>query len=332
MHETMKVYLTFDIEIWCNNWEELDVRFPHSFHRYVYGHSQSGDYALPKTLEILDRNALKGVFFVEPLFAGRFGIEHLAVIVDMIRAGNHDIQLHLHPEWTDEIRPLLFPGANRKRQHLSYYTLEEQCTLLAYGRNLLAAAGHDQVTAFRAGSFACNTDTYRALRQCGITLDSSLNAVHPDCGIDLRNTLDFYRPQVFEGVSILPLTIFRDGFGKPRPAQLGACSFPEMRNALESAADNGTRHFVILSHNFEMLRQGRSEPDGIVVRRFEALCAFLAAHRDKFEVSTLSPAPTIDTQLRQDYPFCPSYPYPGKASLSSTFLRHGEQLARRIFG
>jgi len=79
-----------------------------------------------------------------------------------------------------------------------------------------------------------------------------------------------------------------------------------MRNALESAADNGTRHFVILSHNFEMLRQGRSEPDGIVVRRFEALCAFLAAHRDKFEVSTLSPAPTIDTQLRQDYPFCPS--------------------------
>jgi len=320
----MKVYLTFDIEIWCNSWEELDVRFPPSFQRYVYGRSARGDYALPKTLEIMDHHALKGVFFVEPLFSGRFGVEHLAVIVDMIRAGSHDIQLHLHPEWTDEIRPLLFPGASRKRQHLSYYTLEEQCALLSYGRKLLAAAGCDQVTAFRAGSFACNADTYRALRQCQISVDSSLNATHPDSGTDLRDTLDFHRPQEFDGVSILPLTIFRDGLGKLRPAQIGACSFAEMRGALESAADAGTRHFVILSHNFEMLKPGRSEPDDIVVRRFEALCAFLAAQPERFEVSTLSPAPMIDSERLQTYA--------AKASVSSTLLRHGEQLARRLLG
>jgi hypothetical protein len=53
----------------------------------MYGRSPAGDYALPKTLEILDRNGLKGVFFVEPLFAARFGVEHLATIVDLIRAG-----------------------------------------------------------------------------------------------------------------------------------------------------------------------------------------------------------------------------------------------------
>ena len=83
----MNVYLSFDIEVWCNGWKDLDGQFPASFERYVYGRSSRGDYALPKTLEILERNGLKGVFFVEPLFAARFGIDKLAVIVDLIRAG-----------------------------------------------------------------------------------------------------------------------------------------------------------------------------------------------------------------------------------------------------
>ncbi len=63
----MKVYLTFDVEIWCNGWDDLDGRFPSSFERYVYGRSRHGDYALPKTLEILAGTGLTGVFFVEPL-------------------------------------------------------------------------------------------------------------------------------------------------------------------------------------------------------------------------------------------------------------------------
>ena len=58
----MNVYLSFDIEVWCNGWKDLDGQFPASFERYVYGRSSRGDYALPKTLEILERNGLKGVF------------------------------------------------------------------------------------------------------------------------------------------------------------------------------------------------------------------------------------------------------------------------------
>jgi peptidoglycan/xylan/chitin deacetylase (PgdA/CDA1 family) len=324
MRQAMKVYLTFDIEVWCDGWEGLDERFPDSFERYVYGRSKGGQYALPKTLEILDRHGLKGVFFVEPLFAGRFGIEHLAIIVEMIKAAGHDVQLHLHPEWTDEIRPLLFPGATRKRQHLSYYTLDEQIALLSYGRDLLARAGCDRITTFRAGSFACNSDTYRALRHCGIMVDSSLNAVHPDSGVDLRGMLNFHHPQQFEGVSIFPMTVFRDGLGKLRPAQVGACSAAELRQALESAADNGIQHFVVLSHNFEMLKQGRSDPDDIVVRRFEELCAFLAGNSDKFEVGTLSAAPVFGIESGQENM--------AHARMAATLRRHGEQLARRLFG
>lgn len=318
----MKVYLTFDIEVWCNNWDELDQRFPKSFHRYIYGRSSKGDYALPKTLEILDRHGLKGVFFVEPMFAGRFGVENLAIITKMIREAGQDIQLHLHPEWTDEISPLLFEGASIKRQHLSHYTFEEQCTLLDYGRKLFSLVDCHEINAFRAGSFACNTDTYRALQHCQFQVDSSLNLAHPASGLDLRNSLDFYRPQKFLEITLLPMTVFRDGLGKLRPAQLGACSLFELRSALRSALNNYVQHFVILSHNFEMLKPGCCDPDPIVVKRFSGLCEFLAAERSAFEVSVLSGIPVIDEPITN----------PGaiKVDAIDTLKRYGEQLIRRL--
>lgn len=320
----MKIYLTFDIEVWCDGWQNLDERFPKQFDRYVYGRSDKGEFALPKILEILDKFGLKGVFFVEPLFAARFGIEHLATIVNLIKAGDHDVQLHLHAEWADEIRPLPFAGASQKRQHLSYYTFEEQVCLLEMGRDMLEQVGCDNVSAFRAGSFACNHDTFRALRQIGIKIDSSLHATNNDSGVDLRGKLDFFNPQEFEQVTLLPLTVFRDGFGKLRPAQVGACSFAEMRGAITSAANAGVEHFVILSHNFEMLKQRSSEPDSIVVARFERLCAFLAAQSGDFEV-----APMAKASLTAGLNPSPSL---AQANFTATLRRHVEQSARRLLG
>jgi len=279
---------------------------------------------LPKTLEILDRHGLKGVFFIEPLFAARFGVEHLATIVDLIQSGGHDVQLHLHPEWTDEIRPLPVPGATRKRQHLSYYSYDEQVALIELGRGLLAQAGCDSITAFRAGSFACNHDTYRALRHLGIQLDSSLHATLSVSGSDMRQQLDFFHPQEFEQVQILPMTVFRDGTGRLRPAQVGACSFAELRDALNTALDNQTQHFVVLSHNFEMLKQKRSEPDALVVARFVQLCAFLDAQRGRMEVSTMAHVPVLIGKA--------PYPPLAHASLPATLRRHGEQAIRRLVG
>ncbi|WP_298618982.1 hypothetical protein [uncultured Zoogloea sp.] len=323
MPDPVKVYLTFDIEVWCGGWKDLDAKFPASFERYVYGRSSAGDYALPKTLEILDRNGLKGVFFVEPLFAARFGVEHLATIVDLIRAGGHDVQLHLHPEWSDELRPLPFPGANRKRQHLAYYTLEEQTILIRKGLDLMAQVDCHPI-AFRAGSFAASADTFRALEACGLGLDFSLNEVSADSAPDLRGQADFLQPSRIGAVKSVPMTIFRDGTGRLRPAQLGSCSVAELEGALESTRALGIGHFVLLSHNFEMLKQGRSSPDGIVVRRFEKLCKLLAARRDEFTVSTTAMLPTFKANSQKV-----SLPSVG---LPATLWRFGEQAARRFIG
>lgn len=275
----MNVFLTFDVEIWCRSWSTLDGDFPRAFRRYVFGESKHGQYALPYTLELLDRYGLRGVFFVEPLFAARFGIEHLATVVQLLRAARQEIQLHLHPEWTDEISPPPIPNVASKRQHLCYYSVEEQTALITYGLRLLREAGVDSITAFRAGSFAANADTFDAVRTNGIKFDSSVNASTAVSAPDLQRHSAIVSPCSVKGVSVYPLTVLRDGLGRLRPAQVGACSAREMEQALEDAARRGATDFVILSHNFEMLKPDSSEPDWVVVRRFEALCRVLDRNR-----------------------------------------------------
>lgn len=319
----MNVYLTFDIEVWCNGWSDLDGRFPASFERYCFGASRYGNYALPKTLEILNRHALTGVFFVEPLFSARFGAEPLNTLTGLIGDARQDIQLHLHAEWTDEITPPLIANVSRKRQHLTLYTQDEQTALIGHGRRLLEASIGRPITAFRAGSFAANRDTYLALARNGITTDSSLNAVADHAEGSIDGVADHRDQRCVEGVTIYPVTVFRDGFGRQRPAQVGAAGFDELRYALADAKQAGCAHFVIVSHNFEMLKPGSAQPDWTVVRRFERLCALLAAHRDVYPVGPMPVHPgagrTGPTRLRQ--PSAPAW---------ATAWRHTEQLRRRL--
>lgn len=319
----MNVFLTFDIEIWCNGWNDLDRAFPGSFERYIYGHSPDGDYALPQTLAILNRHGLKGVFFVEPLFATRFGTKHLEVIVKLIRDAGQEIQLHLHPEWTNEAIEPIIENCATKRQHLTYYTQDEQTALIACGRSMLEAAGSGPICAFRSGSFAANRDTFAALQRNAILLDTSLNRCFAVSGPDLRDTYAFGTAFRVQDVSTYPVTVLKDGFGKDRPAQIGACGLRELREALTSAQQSGTRDFVMVSHNFELLKGGSSNPDWIVVKRFEGLCAFLARHPDRFQVRGFAPdmvlAPTPQ----------PNTPAP-RASWPATAMRYAEQIRRRL--
>lgn len=93
-----QVFFSVDVEVWCGGWGHLDSRFPSAFRQYVYGPTARGDFGLPFQLRLLSDHGLKGVFFVEPLFAGRFGEDPLREIVELIRASGHEVQLHLHTE------------------------------------------------------------------------------------------------------------------------------------------------------------------------------------------------------------------------------------------
>lgn len=320
----MRVFLTFDVEVWCNSWQTLDADFAASFERYVYGRSSAGQYALPRTLEVLDKHGLKGVFFVEPLFAARFGIEALAEIVNLIKHAGQEIQLHLHPEWTDEALTPLLPDVTHKRQHLTYYSGTEQQRLVQHGLRLLAEAGADRPNAFRAGSFSCNAETFNAVIANGLAFDSSIDSTMATSqpGSVQAAHAGPSEPFVHDTLGIYPMSVFRDGFGRLRHAQIGACSVSELTQAMTRAKNSGWQDFVILSHNFEMMVPNSSKPDTITAKRFDSLCGFLSENAGEFETRgfhhlSAPPAPR-------------SLPMP-QVGAAATSRRYLEQIMRRTF-
>ena len=118
------------------------------------------------------------------------------------------------------------------------------------------------------------------MRRNGLCVDSSLNSSYDYSGGTIEGMSQFESRRQIEGVTSFPVTVYRDGFGRMRPAQLNGCSYGELRSALMNAQRLGLHDFVVVSHNFEMLKPGTNDPDWIVVRRFEALCALLAEHKD----------------------------------------------------
>jgi hypothetical protein len=285
----LNVFLTVDTELWPLDpgWPQhriSPVRTDFSRERalYIDGATAQGEYGVPYQIATLERYGLKACFFVEALCAGRIGRAPLEQIVGQVQRGGHEVQLHLHTEWLRELREPALPS--RWRPFMHQYTRREQAALIRHGLAALHAAGAAPLRAFRAGSFGANRDTLRALAECGVAFDSSCNptCLHPDW--DRPDMLE--QPAWIDGVVELPVSSFRDYPGHRRHAQLCACSFAEMSSALLAAWQAGWYSFVIVLHSFELVRRRRRSggacADRVNIARFEQLCAFLAAHRDKF--------------------------------------------------
>jgi hypothetical protein len=321
----LKVFFTVDTEIWCGGWDDLDRKFPAAFQQYVYGPTDQGNYALPMTMEILSDHGLKGVFFVEPLFATRFGLSPLQEMVEMIQEAGHEVQLHLHTEWVDEAQQDgTLPAIDRKRENIREFSRPDQSTLIGKGLSLLRSAGAEPINAFRAGNYGLNAATLVALAENRIDFDTSYNAA-AEIGVDdVAPGEILTQPRQFDTVIEYPVTVYRDRGGDSlRLFQLNACSFNEMTIILTTAMELGWESIVIVSHNFELLNQRKNRPDSIVVRRFRKLCRYLETNSDRFEVTGFT-----GLQKSVERPQPPLF----SSSKWDTYARSAEQIVRRAFG
>lgn len=317
------VFFTVDVEIWCDSWNNIDKEFPSAFKRYIEGPTSRGRYGLPYQIDVLNQHNLKGVFFIEPLFALRCGQQALDDIVGLVRQGGQEVQLHLHTEWLDESREPLFEGYQPKRQHLRYFNLAEQTRLIAKGREMLHQAGVRDINAFRAGSFAFDRNTLSALAANKIPFDSSYNASMFGSDSGIFPGLRLVEPVEFEGVHEYPMTVFKDGTSALRHTQLTACSTEEMQSLLWQALEQRRKSFVILSHGFELLNKAKDRPDDVVVKRFHKLCAFLDRHRDSFRTCGFQGLTPLSVAAQ---------PEPLQSPFHRTGARMLTQLYRKRFG
>jgi hypothetical protein len=292
----LKVLLTVDTELWplTRQWpsQRLDkaaFQRGEAFDRYVIGATATGNFGLPFIFDVLRQHRLKGVFFVESLFASAVGIEPLRNIVGLCNAAMQQVQLHAHTEWLSDID---VPGLPRPyRQNIREFAFEEQLVILQQALKNLTAAGAKEPAAFRAGNFGGNADTIAAVGRLGLKYDLSLD---PTRQPDIVGVIGKYRQRRAAAnesrVSVLPLTCIRVFHGGWRPAQLTALSFGELQGALSAAYENNWPCFVILLHSFEFLNgvskfDRKPTPHHINISRFQRLCDFLEQHADCFETA-----------------------------------------------
>jgi len=318
----MYVYYTVDTEFWPANCAHPDFsRIEDDVQRDVFGVTHGQEYGLRYQMDVLEREGLKGVFFIEALHALKLGTAHLRKIVDAVQSRGHEAALHIHPEWLGWMDER--PVEGRDSQFLSDFSAPAQQWIVTQGVRLMREAGVDRVVSFRSGNFSGNSDTLRALAAEGITFDSTYNVASPVCGI--QGKMPFTRPQHLERLIEVPTTFIEDYPGHYRPMQIRAASLSEMCMALERAHARGFSSFVLVSHSFELLHRhrGNASLDSIVRRRFEGLMKYLGRNRHRYQVTTFSE--TVQERLFEDV----SDDSPVKGSFWQTSERFLEQFVRR---
>lgn len=267
-----RVLLTVDTElIWRPDsrpmdWEKLFAR----------SYDPAG-VGIPYQLRRLAEHGLKATFFVDPMPACMFGIEPVKRMVAPILAAGQEVQLHLHPNWSA-------PGAAFE---ITAWDEAGQCALIERARELLMEAGAPAPIAYRAGSYAADDASLRALAGVGIRYDSSHNGSHHPWPSAIPLPRAQIAPVRHEGMIEVPVTQIADGAGL-RHLQICAVSAAEMRAALEHALARAHPVVTIVSHSFELASRNGARANGTHLRRFDALCAFLDERREELPTAWFS--------------------------------------------
>lgn len=318
--DALTVFLTVDVEMWPPGWGADMASHHDAFQRYIHGVGSPRTFGLPYQLDVLADNGLKGIFFVEPLFASVLGRSALEEVVGMIRDAGQDVQLHLHPEWLGRANDPQLPGPYRLA--MKDMTQDDQTWLIGLGRRWLEEAGAGPVRAFRAGSFGADQATLRGLVANGIEIDFSQSVAGPHGPISPDWPEDIHRTNA--GVIEIPLTTYRDCFGRQRPFQVGSSGYAEAQAVLDGCRASGRRTVVILSHSAELLNGARQSEDKIVNRRFRKLCRLLDKSRHEFPSANTE---DISDDLVRDRH---SELSPLHIPLASVATRYAEQMLRRF--
>jgi hypothetical protein len=320
------VVLTIDAEIapHTSNWQRDYGRY--AFDRDVYGITRQGERGLRYQLGIIERYGLKCVVFVEALSAGVLGLDLLKELVDLVEGRGHEVALHIHTEWLPYFRrPLL---GDRYGRHMADFSEDDQRRLIDQGLENLSVAGAGRIVALRAGNAGANLATLRAARHSGIAIDSSYFAPHLNGVCLLPPEPEIPHPIRLEGIVEVPISWFRDGMGRIRPAQLCACSIGELDHLFSEAWSQDWRVITVLMHSFELVRRRSPERTQTVRRlhdyRLDRLCRLIAANNGKF-VSTTFRELDLDEISADVAPFCL------RSSLGQTVRRYCEQAAGRLW-
>lgn len=322
----LDLLITVDTELSHARREDLAGRLEAVRDRDVFGHTPQGRFGLAYILERLRAHGLKATFFLESFYGLYAGAAELARLVELVAGAGQEVALHLHSEWLELIRHPDLAGL--RGDNLKDFSRQEQERLVALGLDVLGRAGAGPVKALRAGNYGANLDTLAAAARNGLAFETSYNPVYLGGPCQIAAPRPLWQPARLEGVWEVPVSAFCDWPGHLRPLQLSACSLGELTHAISQAQARGWPCLVLVMHSFELIQRRHLqglEPraDGLMIRRFEGLCQFLAARRR--QVRTTHFAHLATEGLQRPQPAGPLRSHPGR-----TLWRLAQQAWRRL--
>lgn len=235
-----------------------------------------GNFGIEKIMEVLEEHRAHGTFFLNVYEIAKRGEEVVRSAARLIHERGHDLELHTHP------RPMFrFYG-------MSQASFDEQKTILEKGIALLEGWTGKKVVAHRAGAFAANTDTLRAVAAAGLRADCSLSAgshVSVPLVAELGPTNSV---QCVDDAWEIPVTCFDQvRFGpwhSRRILDIEGCSLPEIKRITRWAVRQQLPAVCLLMHSFSLSRHGK--PNRRVIQRLSALLAWLR-EQGNIEIGTI---------------------------------------------
>jgi hypothetical protein len=328
----INVFITVDTEHSIGGAFKDSTLTPVGNEKRVFGKIGDKDYGIPLIIDIANSYNIPLTFFLEVLNKYHFGEKESREVCRYLIGRGHDVQLHLHPNYLNFTRPN--PGERSFSDSISNYEFEKQGELIKEGRELLIQYGTKSPIAFRAGNFAADRLTLKALRMNGFLIDSSYNLSH---GNSSRRINPFKSNNSFEmeGIFEFPVTNFVEFIPfrtkRFKALDINGVSFQEMKYVLNQARTIGLNNITIILHSFSFIKPydvqyNVAKPRWQVIRQFEKLCYFLKEESEAFEVKNFGSLDRDQLVQMSSYSTHHFFQVPAKLTL----IRYLQELKNRL--
>lgn len=232
----------------------------------IWGNIDGKLHGITKMMDICDLYGIKASFFIDVCGYVLYGEQTYKNIVTYIQNRNHDIQLHMHPQWL------------YKKDLICEYSLKEQIDIIKLGKDLFQKWTGEAPIAYRAGNWGADYNTLEALSNNKIFVDLSMRYTWRYCGLNspviTRNSIAKYNDLIE-----IPTTIFKSfslgSFSVYRMLGIHSNSFKELKYVLKNAKEHNLRTVVIMMHSYDFIKWNRDGsikgPDYVTQKRFESL-------------------------------------------------------------
>lgn len=224
----------------------------------LWANTQGGEFGLRFILRLCEELDLPALFFLDVYGKGKDAREQRKASEIILEAGQR-CELHTHPG----------PCFDIDRPRLNQYHEDEQREILRFGSERLHRWGGIETTCHRAGDWAANKRTIKALETAGFVADFSLNRWARFCRVPGRMTNANQPFRAGHHAMEFPATAFRGFLNRLRYLSLEHTSITELA-ALMKAQKTGP--VVLTMHSFTFGHIGwQLRPNPALIERFRAI-------------------------------------------------------------